>query len=546
MNDAPVTKPAPVPIAAPAKPTAPGKPPVLDCTADFAALRNLPRPERGPQRGQTSWPSGRYRFDSGQVVGYIYGRCYFADVAAAIKTATSAEHRVYIAGWWVQTDTQLLRQRPDDPNKPLYLTDLVAASPAQIRSLTWKPLAAVAGAPNNQPWVAFVNGLPQGAAVADAKLPVQIDDTGIRVGVHHQKIVVVVGELGTNAFLGGMDLNNTRTHEGGVEPLHDVHLRLTGAPATMVLKTFQERWTDLPETAKLEVDKFKASPSTPYVRAFPSSAPLATNVPTCTLPQGAKLDDRRVSVGRTYADLRKFGGPAPYAFAPSGERTAEQMVVGAIRQARLIYLEEQYLTSKRIRLELAARLRDKEFLFLLILMCNSDEIDPTEFRYLRVYRNEFRLDLTTADPARARWGMYSLSDTSDPNRRPFAGSYVHSKTWIFDDTYVITGSANCTDRSFTFDTEIVAGVSEGGFVPRGPDAFATALRINLWHKHLGVPHNKIRTWTDGLKYWRNPPKTAMIYDNSQQENDPYLNAPFDPDDRDLTFWRNSYDTDGAK
>ncbi|MDT3396570.1 phospholipase D-like domain-containing protein [Streptomyces sp. B1866] len=542
---------APVPPAPPAAPAPAGTRPAPDCTKDAAELAKLPRSRQRPLRG-TARSGGRWPATGGnQVVGYTTGRCCFNDIAAAIDTATQPAHRVYLAGWWISPDTWL-RDPPAPPAKtPYLLSDVLRGSPAQIRSLTWRPPVVFGAIPDNKPWVDFVNGLPNGAAIGDGKLPgPRTDGTGgLLQGVHHQKIVVVVGYRGTIAFLGGMDLNNTRISNQGVEPLHDVHLRLTGPAAARVLETFKERWTDHPDAPALEAARFGAGRGDPFRGAFPDPVPQAdARVPTVTLPPGARRQDRVVRVGRTYADLRRFQGSAPYAFAPGGEHTALDMLVDGIRTAReTIYVEDQYLSSAIVRAELVKKLAEPGFRQLLLLVCNSDAIATAEFGFLRIFRNEFRRDLLAADPGKSRWGMYALKPCPDPVRRWFAGEYVHSKTWIFDDEYAIVGSANCTDRSYTFDSEITAGVGESGFVPPGPDAFAGALRVSLWHKHLGVPHNLVRDWTAGLKVWRKPPPSAMIFDASALETDPTLGVAF-PQDAGQTEavrrGREFYDTDG--
>src|SRR5262249_48118092 len=150
------------------------------------------------------------------------------------------------------------------------------------------------------------------------------------------------------------------------------------------------------------------------------------------LASGANQSNRYVAIGRTYADLTKFGAPSGYAFAPKGERTALDLVVKGIRQAkRTIYLEDQYLSSRIIRVELAKKLADTTFRHLLILLCNSNAMPSGEFPLLRTWRNEFRADFLKADPTRNRWAMYALKPCPDASRRPWCGEYVHSKTWIF-------------------------------------------------------------------------------------------------------------------
>jgi phosphatidylserine/phosphatidylglycerophosphate/cardiolipin synthase-like enzyme len=59
---------------------------------------------------------------------------------------------------------------------------------------------------------------------------------------------------------------------------------------------------------------------------------------------------------------------------------------------------------------------------------------------------------------------------------------IHSKTWIIDDEFVITGSANCSRRSLYTDAELSVGVLD-----EDPSDyhFAISLRRALWGEHCG-------------------------------------------------------------
>jgi phosphatidylserine/phosphatidylglycerophosphate/cardiolipin synthase-like enzyme len=101
----------------------------------------------------------------------------------------------------------------------------------------------------------------------------------------------------------------------------------------------------------------------------------------------------------------------------------------------------------------------------------------------------------------AKSGFGLRQPATDPQRQQWSGSYVHSKTHVYDDECAIIGSANADDRGYTFDSEIVACITED---PSGRMArtshFARDLRIALWHKHLGVSHAKLADWAKGLQF----------------------------------------------
>lgn len=488
--------------------------PFATCTSDAEQIQKLPkdvdpyRPGFGP--GPNRWfPLAPTQ--GNQVVPYVYGRCCFADMAAALQTVTNGNHRIYLAGWWIETGVKLRDPATVPGGGPALLEQYLRQTKGEIRAMVWKAPKPFEKFANNNPIAGLINGLSNGACVMDDKLPVDPSP-----GAHHQKLVIVNGEQGLIAFTGGMDLNNSRVNftprGGGYEPLHDVHVRLTGPAANALLRVFQERWEDHPETRALEAAKFGVPESTPPDQragvAFPSSRPagaLAT-VTAATPPRAS----RWVAVGRTYADLKKHGRSDSYRFAGPGEHTAWDMVARGIQTAaRWIYLEDQYLTSPEARTALQAKLKDPKFEFLLIVLCRADIGD---FPLGATWNNEYREAFRQVDPQMKRWRIMTLIDSEDDQRRQWCGSYVHSKTWVFDDEYAIVGTANCTRRSFTYDSEVVVGVADDAIDTTVTYAFARSMRINLWHKHLGVPHSAVRDYREGLKLWQKLPPTAMGYD----------------------------------
>jgi phosphatidylserine/phosphatidylglycerophosphate/cardiolipin synthase-like enzyme len=103
-------------------------------------------------------------------------------------------------------------------------------------------------------------------------------------------------------------------------------------------------------------------------------------------------------------------------------------------------------------------------------------------------------------------------------------TYVHPQTWIFDDQYAIIGSANCCRRSFTHDSEVVAGLCDQGTDVIPSLWLPHQLRIYLWSKHLEVTESTVCNWDDGEKLWFMQPPPGHI-----QPNDYHYVEPLHPD-----------------
>ncbi len=68
---------------------------------------------------------------------------------------------------------------------------------------------------------------------------------------------------------------------------------------------------------------------------------------------------------------------------------------------------------------------------------------------------------------------------------------------IIDDDFAVIGLANADDRGYTHDTEIVVGVTDDPTGRPARQKFALNLRLNLWHKHLGLPQRDLFNWGKG-------------------------------------------------
>ena len=194
-----------------------------------------------------------------------------------------------------------------------------------------------------------------GEAIERAGGEVLLDQRVRFGGSHHQKLVVIRHRDKPErdvAFAGGIDLCHSRRDDeiaprrsagremskqyGEHPPWHDVQLRVQGPAVGALDTTFRERWNDPAPLDMLSpiawiADKLRGADLKP--------GPLPDQ-PADPPPCGPHA----VQVLRTYPDAH-----FEYDFAPHGERSIARGYSKAVGRARrLIYLEDQYLWSKRV------------------------------------------------------------------------------------------------------------------------------------------------------------------------------------------------------
>jgi phosphatidylserine/phosphatidylglycerophosphate/cardiolipin synthase-like enzyme len=365
-----------------------------------------------------------------KVVGLIDGPETFVDMVSAIKTASSKEHYIYMLNWFVDLNFDLITSTK--------LIDLLTDADkrgVQIRGMFWDQAGT-----QNTAEVKQVNGLTNGAAI--------LDNNTLNFGSHHQKVLIVKGEQGLITYCGGIDFNPDRNSQVGKQPgspMHDVHCRIEGPAAFDLLNIFLQRWTDHPDSAKLD----KAKGGLIGAREL---------VP-------AAVGDKHVQIGRTFgngskhAGIKNSKGQNFYSFAPHGERTAEKLIFHAIGQAqRFIYIEDQYLISMDASNKLKAQLPKIEKLIILIPHSSISDLPGVWNR-----RKRF-IDNLLSDPATRHKVTicYRKKSGDPPNPKKVLPqifhAYIHAKVFIIDDKFAIIGSANCNNRGYTHDSEVVAGI----------------------------------------------------------------------------------------
>lgn len=277
--------------------------------------------------------------------------------------------------------------------------------------------------------------------------------------VHHQKIVVIDDAV---AFCGGIDLTigrwDTREHlpddprreTSGQRygPRHEVATAVDGAAAQVLAQQARDRW----QAATGQV--------------LPALSPRETLWPHSLEPA---LRDVEVGVARTLPRLPQ---------RPE-VREVEALNLAGIAAARdVIYLENQYLASRRLAEAIAARLREQDGPEVVIVLPRSSE-SRLEQRSMDSARERLLRLLWEADE-HDRLGVYW------PAVRGGTSVYVHSKVLVVDDRLLRIGSSNLNNRSLGFDSECDVAVEAPAQGRDDVRRHVISVRDDLVAEHLGV------------------------------------------------------------
>lgn len=162
----------------------------------------------------------------------------------------------------------------------------------------------------------------------------------------------------------------------------------------------------------------------------------------------------RARVTATFGDPQQFAGllGPPYLFAPQGSTATRQLLMHLIAKARsYIYVEDQYFVDPSVGAALAAAMPHLRALFVVVPDANSINGELHQAFARR------RAALSPLTPHLSRVAVVN-------NFKRF----VHSKTWIFDDIVVMTGSSNVNRRGMEHDSEmsVTAGSVSGAGTAR--------------------------------------------------------------------------------
>ena len=441
------------------------------------------------------------------VTEFIDGVDTFQAMNRRLSNVAGKYSYIYLLNWWIDDSLPLAG------NTTLF-DQLKKASDSgvQIRGIFWQQVLTPP-----RKTLDDINSLPYGSALLDHKTRT--------FGSQHQKILIIydAAQQELVAFCGGIDFNRDRLYPEGFNgsiqkgaPDHDVHCMLQGPAALDLLKVFIRRWVDHAGVAAL--------PTSPINKQGLNGI---TNKMSF-INQGRK---QFVQVGHTYPPPGPPNLTDGYNFAPHGEQTARAIILHAIAQAKnYIYFEDQYMVSPEASKALAAALAKNPKLRLIVLIPDWPIADPEPF--LKEHRVQFLAPLNAVAPGRVE--VYVLDSPTGYH------TYVHSKTWIFDDEFAIIGSANCNRRSWTWDSEVVVGICDpgDGVNQRMPHR----LRVRLWSEHLNAPENTLDDWSAALALWSNPPpgdRVRPYQAGSIRRLPPSLQKKFD------AFWNTDVDPDAG-
>jgi phospholipase D1/2 len=384
---------------------------------------------------------------------------------AFVEVARTAQRYLLISGWQFDSEVDLLRGEEAiaakaEPKTLLRFLDHLCRTRPELRVyiLAWDfNLLFALEREWMQRWIFDLT--------THERLRFELDGK-VAVGAsQHQKLVVADGRY---AFLGGMDICehrwDTRRHlpddpqrvthlEEPYDPYHDLQCWLAGPVAHELAKMFQERWREVVGERI----------------ALPEPLPLADHAPiepTVRLPAG------EVALSRTQQERGTF--------------EVRALFVDAISSAeRLIYIENQYLTSRVVYGALVARMRAaKEPLEIVIVLPKALHAPKERLALGGIQAQILHALVREAKATGHHLGIYfPATRTSGGEIVP---TYVHSKVIIVDDRFCTIGSANTTNRSLALDAEL--NVSwEAGPHDRLLIEAIRRLRADLLGEHCGCP-----------------------------------------------------------
>lgn len=452
---------------------------------------------------------GRVNLRTGNAVrALIDGNDTFNQMAADMG-ATRGEHDyIYLLGWDNFDDFGL---GAASTFRAIYTA--AASRGVEVAAMLWdQPFLNWQAHLNATAIVARINRLPGGKAIEDdlttnntaastarllaalaaARLRPTLIPVIIRLiepdiarlgGSHHQKVLIVKRGQTLVAYCGGIDMNPNRINvvdPGTGQPHHDTHCRILGPSAFDVLSTFLSRWRHHPDSSRFGALRGESEPvPSPIARPAHNDAPFGGPV--------------SVLIGRTFNPIPSRRSP-PSVVA---ERSIKPVLLAAIGAARrFIYCEDQYLVDLDTANALAAAI--PRLTHVTILIPGNPITDmPFGKEYRRDFVERVLSRLSTTD--RAKFGVFQLSTSSTS---PVFGdhTYVHSKSWVFDDELAVIGTANCNRRSYTFDSEVNAFIFDTAR-PTG-QTFAQQYRMSLWQHHLTEPGSALVDGAASGALWR--------------------------------------------
>lgn len=388
---------------------------------------------------------------------------------------TQAQKRLVFLGWQFDSRVSLLRGEEVDragyPVQFLPLLEKVTEErpDLQVYLLAWDH--SIVFAPERE----WFQSYRFQQATSD-QIHFVFDNLHPAGGSHHQKIVLVDGVAG---FCGGLDIcgdrwdtpqhrrqNPLRKNEDGTpySLFHDVQIAVQGKAVSVLEEIFLDRWA----AAAGE----RLSPVRPdRTRRF-------------DLPHTLRLSGGPVSISRTLP-VGTCGQTAPI-------QEIAQFYDDAIASAeRLILIENQYFTSRRVFEALHKRISDRSRpgVEVIVILPQAAQNWKEELAIGFEQRRMLQRLEAAAKANHCPLGIYTPIKTGTGFLPP-TPIYVHSKVLVIDDRILSIGSANTSNRSLGLDTECNINIEADGDPRRREIAHACHILLG---EHLEESAEKVES-----------------------------------------------------
>lgn len=359
---------------------------------------------------------------------YIDGASYFE---ALYRAMAQAERAIYILGWDINSQLELVRSKKKSTPYPVVLGELLNALAIQrgiqIKILTWDfaPIFTLEREHFSKLKISWRT---------DKKINFFYDSDHPLPASHHQKLVIIDERM---AFCGGLDLtldrwdteqhaanNPLRVNPDGKKypPFHDVQVGVAGKAAKGFADIFRDRWQKA-TGQRLE------------------SMDTDQTVDPSKLFLDNKLDfiGARVGIARTLPAFKT---------APAVNEVKQLYLDLITHTKEFLYIENQYFTSAEIARAISSCLQRQSCPEICIVIPKKTH-GWFETKILSVQQAKILKQLQENDVHHRLNVFYpEIPDLA-------AGDYlkVHSKVLIGDDRWARIGSSNLTERSLNLDSE---------------------------------------------------------------------------------------------
>jgi phospholipase D1/2 len=397
----------------------------------------------------------------------IDARDYYLAVHRAIG---QAQRYVLIAGWQFDSGVELVRGKDLEtargPTRLLALLEHAVSTTPQLRVyvLAWDYSLVFA---LEREWMQRLKF----DWMTNDRIRFIFDDRHPAGGSHHQKLVIVDGAI---AFTGGIDLCESRwddrqhtldqplrvTRYGTQhKPYHDLMAYCAGSIVRDMEALFRERWRRASGEDLLLMPR-ASTPPVPLERALP-------------------IDCSQMALSVTYGDFPETGTPRVEQI-----KTLHEDAIASAR--KLIYIETQYFTSDAVLRALTQRMEARGDALEIVLVMPNAADTPKENFALGDAQN-WVLSSLVATARKHGHALRILYSGSRDGHGLIVPTFIHSKLLAVDNRFLTLGSANCTNRSMSLDSELnVAWECSDASAPLA--SCIARVRASLLAEHAGIEH----------------------------------------------------------